>query len=359
MGCSWWASLCVVDDVGGQVEPVSGDRVLRVVALQVGAVGVFHDAAVRVGDVDFPVRVGCGWLGFTAADLRAGGGLAGGPFGHPGLVAGLLVLVVVVQELLGAGQPGPPGGLAVQGLGQPADVGQGAGLARWWRAVQGVVVEIGPPAGGQDLGGDPGQFGLDLVGELGEFGFDAGRFPVGPQRGRAAELGAVDGGQVDLAHPGGQADPQDRDEQGGQGFLVYVPEPGDGGVVGDQAGGDDAVGDVGAAVFLDASRGSFTVAVGVAEQGDHHGRVVGCAAFAVGPVGLEEFGEVQLPDQFDQKIGEVVPGQPVRHIRREEEPLLPVHRMKVVRHRQPFAFRPRRLVGIIPGIGWRCPVAGR
>jgi hypothetical protein len=80
--------VLVVDHGRSEVGPVLGHRVLRVVALQVGAVGVFHDAAVRVGHVGLLARLPLRGLGLAAADLLPGRGFLGGPLGHPRLVFG-------------------------------------------------------------------------------------------------------------------------------------------------------------------------------------------------------------------------------------------------------------------------------
>ena len=121
-----------------------------------------------------------------------------------------------------------------------------------------------------------------------------------------------------------------------------VPEPGDRAVGGDEAAGDDAVGRVGAATFRDAAGSPLAVAVRVEKKGGRHDRVVGGAAFPVDTVGVEERGRVQLLEQLDHEIREMVPGQPLRHVHGEEELLVPVHRVEVVRHRQRLSLVPAR-----------------
>jgi hypothetical protein len=98
------------------------------------------------------------------------------------------------------------------------------------------------------------------------------------------------------------------DEEGGDVVPVPAPEPGDGAVVGAEPAGDDAVGGVGDAALLDTAGGPFPVAVGVEQQGGHHGRVVGGPAFPVGAVGAQERGGVEFLEDVDEEVDEMVPG---------------------------------------------------
>jgi hypothetical protein len=98
--------------------------------------------------------------------------------------------------------------------------------------------------------------------------------------------------------------------------LVADPEAGDRRVVGDLVGADHPEGDVLATAALDRSRGALADRVGVGEQGEHHLRLVGGGAVAVGSVGAVEGLELELLDRFDHEPGEVIGGQPVAQVRR-------------------------------------------
>ena len=52
------------------------------------------------------------------------------------------------------------------------------------------------------------------------------------------------------------------------------------------------------------------------------------------PIRTAEPAQVDLIDDIDHEPGEVILGQPVRHIRRQQEPLTPIRRHEVVRHHQ-------------------------
>ena len=101
-------------------------------------------------------------------------------------------------------------------------------------------------------------------------------------------------------------------EEIGEGLLVAGAEAGDRRVVGDLVGADHPEGDVLAAAALDPARCALADRVGVGEQRQHHLRLVGGAAVAVGAVGGVERLEVELVDRLDHEPGEVVLGSQSR-----------------------------------------------
>jgi hypothetical protein len=97
------------------------------------------------------------------------------------VVVGALGGPPLVQVLLGAGQPGTAGGLAVQRpWQQPWQVREVPRLARgsWRHARQLAVFEVGAVGLHQDLCDDPGQLGLVLLRQRGELGLDTRQLPV-------------------------------------------------------------------------------------------------------------------------------------------------------------------------------------
>jgi hypothetical protein len=78
----------------------------------------------------------------------------------------------------------------------------------------------------------------------------------------------------------------------------------------------------------------FADRVGVGEQRHHHLRIVSGAAVAVGSVGAVEGLEVELRHRVDHEPGEVIGGQPVAQVRRQEQRLVAVAGEEVLRHAQ-------------------------
>jgi hypothetical protein len=113
---------------------------------------------------------------------------------------------------------------------------------------------------------------------------------------------------------------------------VADPEAGDRGVVGHLVCADNSEGDVLAAAALDPVRRAFTDGVGVGKQGEHHLRVVGGAALAVGAIGGVEGVAVELVDRFDHEPGEVVFVEPLAQVRGHQKGLITVAREEVLGH---------------------------
>ena len=121
-------------------------------------------------------------------------------------------------------------------------------------------------------------------------------------------------------------------EEVGERFLVADPKPGDRRVVGDLVRADHPEGDVLATAALDPPRASLADAVGVGEQADHHLRLVGGGAVAVGAIGGVEGLEVELLDRLDHEPGEVVVGQPIAQVRRQQQRLVSIAGEEVLWH---------------------------
>ena len=128
------------------------------------------------------------------------------------------------------------------------------------------------------------------------------------------------------------AEREDLAEEVSERLLVADPEAGDRRVVGNLVRADHPEGDVLAAAALDPSRGALADRVGVGEQGHHHLRIVRGAAVAVGAIGGVEGLEVELLDRLDHEPGEVVLGEPVAEVRRQQHRLVTVTAEEVLGH---------------------------
>ena len=85
---------------------------------------------------------------------------------------------------------------------------------------------------------------------------------------------------------------------------------------------------------LDPAAGPLTDAVGVDQHGQHHRRVIRCAAPAIGPIPGVEPGQVELGDHIQHEPRQVILRQPVRHRRRHQHQLLAISSHEVVAHAQ-------------------------
>lgn len=127
---------------------------------------------------------------------------------------------------------------------------------------------------------------------------------------------------------------EDLTEQRADRGLVGGAEPGDRGVVGLLVGRDHPERHVLGQSPLDPSTGPLTDAVGVDQHGQHHRRVIRCAASAIGAVAGVEPGQVELGAHIENEPRQVILGKPVRHRRRHQHQLLTIGSHEVVRHIQ-------------------------
>jgi hypothetical protein len=175
-----------------------------------------------------------------------------------------------------------------------------------------------------------GRVGGDLLGHdrLGQLLVVHGAVAVGVGR----DLGAVDGQDVDGDQAGVGAEDQDLAEQLAQRALVADDEPGDRRVVGSLPGGDHAAGHVLQADALNAACRSRSARPAVQQQRDHHRRLIGRSAVAVLAIGGVERRGIHHADGVDDEPGQVVLGQPLPNVRRQQERLLAIARQEVLRH---------------------------
>jgi hypothetical protein len=147
---------------------------------------------------------------------------------------------------------------------------------------------------------------------------------IGIARRARRDLGAVDRDHPNPNQPGRPAEPQHLAEEIGQGPLVAHPELGDGGVIGHQVGTDHPIGHVLRTRPLDPARGAVSLREGVEQQRDHHLRVVGGAAVAIGPVVGIEAAQVHVLDRGQDRPHQVILRQPLKQRRRHQKHLLTI-----------------------------------
>jgi hypothetical protein len=151
--------------------------------------------------------------------------------------------------------------------------------------------------------------------------------PIG---GVCSDPGAVDGDRADRDQAGLGAEGEHLAKEPRELVLVAGPKARDRRVVGLLVGGDHPEGDVLDQAAFDLSRGALGDRVGVEQQGDHW--VVGRSAPAVVPVVRKERLQVHLRDGIENEPGEVVVGQPLAQVGRQEQLLVAVAREEVLAH---------------------------
>ncbi len=174
--------------------------------------------------------------------------------------------------------------------------------------------------------------GLVLFGILGRrfgqhlfnFGFQVLQRAIRRQRGVGLDLRAVQRNLAEIDQAGLPTQPQHFEEQTFQVRLVVLAEAADCGVVGRLVCRDDLVRHIRLAGPLDPSAGPLACAVGVQQQADHHRRIEGRVADAVGAVLLVKRLQVDLFDGIENEPRQMAFRQPVRQRRRQEIRLIPV-----------------------------------
>ena len=132
--------------------------------------------------------------------------------------------------------------------------------------------------------------------------------------------------------PASRAEAEHLAEEIGERLLMAGAKARDRRVIGDLVGADHPKGDVLATAALDPARGALADRVGVGEQADHHLRLVGGGAVAVGAVGGVERLDVELVDRLDHEPGEVIGGQPVTQVGRQQQRLVAIAGEEVLSH---------------------------
>lgn len=110
------------------------------------------------------------------------------------------------------------------------------------------------------------------------------------------------------------------------------PEPGDGGVIGVQVADNHPVGHVACAPRLDDSAGPLALAVAIEQQRDHHLRVVRGTAVPVAPVATPERANIEHRHRVQHHEHQIVLGQPIPHVDRQQHRLITLRRKEVLRH---------------------------
>jgi hypothetical protein len=95
---------------------------------------------------------------------------------------------------------------------------------------------------------------------------------------------------------------------------------------------DDFVRHIGLAVFFNPPAGSLACAIGVYQQANHHRRIKGRVANAIGAVFFVELTPVNLLDSIENKPGQMILGQPVSQRWRQQINLVSVAGQKIVSH---------------------------
>jgi hypothetical protein len=86
-------------------------------------------------------------------------------------------------------------------------------------------------------------------------------------------------------------------------------------------------------VTLDRARRALLGGVGVEQQRDHHRRLIGSAAMAIGAVIGVELAQIHLLNRLDHEPRQVILSQPLTQRRRQQKRLLTITRNEVLGHR--------------------------
>jgi hypothetical protein len=91
------------------------------------------------------------------------------------------------------------------------------------------------------------------------------------------------------------------------------------------------------AAAFDLAGGADAGAVGVHQHAQQHLGVVGSPAVPVGPIGGQEWAQVQLVDHVEDEPGQMVGRQPVAHVRGQQKCLVTGAGKEVEGHSRSYA----------------------
>jgi hypothetical protein len=169
-------------------------------------------------------------------------------------------------------------------------------------------------------------------GRLGEQLLDLRQRPVRLLRRVAGQLRPIQAEQTQRYHALGGQQPQHLAEQPAQRHLMPRPEPRDGRMIGMQPAGDHPVAHVPHAPLFDHPAGPLTLAVAIQQQRHHHLRVERRPAVPAGPAGPAELAPVQGGHRVQHHEHQIVFGQPVAHVHRQQQRLITLRKKEVLRH---------------------------
>ena len=136
------------------------------------------------------------------------------------------------------------------------------------------------------------------------------------------DLGPVERHVPQLHEPGLLAEPQHLHEQGPQRLEMPLPERGEAVMVGMLVRGQHPIRHVLVRRPLDLPRRRLARAVRVDQELDHHPRVVRRLPALFALVGGEDRREIQRLHHVAHEQGQVALGQPLAHVRRQQQPLV-------------------------------------
>jgi hypothetical protein len=149
---------------------------------------------------------------------------------------------------------------------------------------------------------------------------------VGVDRRVRGDLGPVDRDGPQPHQPGRGRHLQDLAERRGERLLVLGPEPGDRGVVRNVLGAHHPEGDVGQTPTLDLPGRPHALAVRVDQQGQQHVRVIASRPGPTQtPTSVEGTG-IQRFHRLQHEPHDMIRGQPVPHVQRQQERLITLDR---------------------------------
>jgi hypothetical protein len=145
-------------------------------------------------------------------------------------------------------------------------------------------------------------------------------------------LGAIDRDQPDVDQPRLGAQHQHLAKQPRQRVLVIATKARQRRMIRHPIGTDHPVGNILAAATLDPPRRALPARVGIQQQRHHHRRVIGRTTPPVAAIGGIKRRQIHLAHRVQHQPRQMTLGQPLPHIRRQQEPLLTIDRNEVLGH---------------------------
>ena len=104
-------------------------------------------------------------------------------------------------------------------------------------------------------------------------------------------------------------------------------------MIGAQPAGDHPVGHIPHVPLLDHPAGPLALAVPVQQQRHHHLRVKRRPPMPIGPVPAAELVQIQLGHRIQHDEHQIVLGQPLAHVHRQQQRLITLRGKEILQHK--------------------------
>ena len=163
-------------------------------------------------------------------------------------------------------------------------------------------------------------------------GLDRVATAIRAQRRVRLHLGPIDCHHPQVHQPRLRAQPQHLTKQHLNHLLMTLTEPCDRHVIRQVTRADHPERDILMTRPLDTTTRMHSLAIRVDQQRQHHRRVIRCPAHPTQPIPILQHRQIQRIDHPQHEPHQMIRWQPLGHVRRQQEPLVPNDLQETTRH---------------------------